>query len=211
MFWLGIQAVWGAVLGISLQARTIELATGNTLIAYGHLATEGAIVAAVVQLVVGPWSDARRTHGSRRLEFYAVGAIAAAVAIAFFYSAASFGVLVLAFLGVQAGMNVAIGPYQAIIPDLVARDRLGVASSWMAAVQSAGNAIGALCASLIDDARWLAGALIALLLATCAATCAHVRTLALEAIQGREPLRITRAFVDLFISRAFIYVGFYTL
>ena len=35
LFWLGIQAVWGALLGISLQSRTIELAPTNALIAYG--------------------------------------------------------------------------------------------------------------------------------------------------------------------------------
>jgi MFS family permease len=211
MFWLGIQAVWGALLGISLQARTIELATGNALVAYGHLATAGAVVAAVVQIIVGPWSDVRRDRGSRRLEFYVSGALAAAIAIAVFYSARSFEVLALAFVGLQAAMNVAIGPYQAIIPDLVERGRVGVASSWMAALQSAGNAAGALCASLIDDARWLAGALIALLLGTCAVTSLHVRTLALEAARPHERLQITRAFVDLFISRAFVYVGFYTL
>ena len=78
-------------------------------------------------------------------------------------------------------------------------------------MQSAGNAAGALCASLIDDARWLAGALIAVLLGTCAATCAHVKTLTLEAVPTRQPLRLTRTFADLFISRAFVYVGFYTL
>jgi MFS family permease len=211
VFWLGIQAVWGALLGISLQARTIELATSNPLVAYGHLATGGAIVAAAVQIVVGPWSDARRRRGSRRLEFYAVGTFAAAVAIAAFYSAASFRALVFAFLGLQAAMNVAIGPYQALIPDLVPRNRFGVASSWMAALQSAGNATGALCASLIDDARWLSGVLVALLLGTCAVTSAHVRRLSLEPAPGREKFRITRAFIDLFISRALVYVGFYTL
>ena len=137
LFWLGIQAVWGALLGISLQARTIELTAGNALIAYGHLATAGAIVAAVVQIVVGPWSDARRRTGSRRLEFYGTGAIASALAIAWFYAARDFAGLTAAFLCLQAGMNVAIGPYQAIIPDVVTRARFGVASSWMAALQSA--------------------------------------------------------------------------
>ncbi|MBV8372498.1 MAG: hypothetical protein JOY69_04495, partial [Candidatus Eremiobacteraeota bacterium] len=70
LFWLGIQAVWGALLGISLQARTIELVGGaGAMLAYGRLATLGAIVAALVQVAVGPVSDARRRRGSRRLEF----------------------------------------------------------------------------------------------------------------------------------------------
>ena len=91
LFWLGIQAVWGALLGISLQSRTIELAPGDALIAYGRLATAGAIVAAIVQVVVGFYSDARRRGGSRRVEFYVAGALGGAVAIEFFFGAAYAG------------------------------------------------------------------------------------------------------------------------
>src|SRR5580693_5064711 len=60
ILWFGIQAVWGPLLGISLQSRSIELVASQPLLAYGRLATTGAIVAAIVQIVVGPWSDARR-------------------------------------------------------------------------------------------------------------------------------------------------------
>jgi len=50
----------------------------------------------------------------------------------------------------------------------------------------------------------------AVLLATCAGTAMHVRRLALLPATP-QPLQISRAFVDLFISRALVYVGFYTL
>ncbi|HEV3092852.1 MAG TPA: MFS transporter [Candidatus Cybelea sp.] len=212
LFWLGVQAVWGALLGISLQARTIELSSGNALIAYGRLATAGALVAAVVQVAIGFWSDARRRRGSRRLEFYAAGALGGAAAIAFFYGAATFGQLVAAYVLLQLALNVAIGPYQAIIPDFVERMRTGVASSWMAALQSAGNAAGALAASFIGSARALAGTLDAMLLGTLVITAAHVARLPLREEPAPEPsTRVTRAFVDLFLSRALIYIGFYTL
>ncbi|MGA8533922.1 MAG: MFS transporter [Candidatus Tumulicola sp.] len=212
LFWLGIQAIWGALLGISLQARTIELVSApGALLAYGRLATLGAIVAALVQIGVGPWSDRRRRQGSRRIEFYAAGAIVGAIALGFFFGASSFGALTLAFVVVQAGLNLAIGPYQAIIPDAVARPRFGVASSWMAALQSTGNAVGAVLAAYVNDARILSGALAALLLGTGAVTATHLRGLTLEPVTRREPLRVTRAFVDLFVSRALVYVGFYTL
>jgi MFS family permease len=213
LFWLGVQAVWGAMLGISLQARTIELAAGNTLLAYGRLATAGAIAAAITQILVGFWSDARRRGASRRLEFYAIGALAGAAAIGFFYGARTFATLTIAFIALQAALNVAIGPYQAIIPDFVARERTGIASSWMAALQGAGNAVGALAASFIGNARLLGAALAGLLLTTCAITLAHVRGLALQvaAPQAPERPRLRRAFVDLFVSRALVYTGFYTL
>ncbi len=212
LFWLGVQAVWGALLGISLQARTIELVSNDALIAYGRLATLGATTAAVVQILVGLVSDARRREGSRRLEFYAIGAIGGAAAIVFFYEARTFVALIAAFVALQAALNLATGPYQAIIPDFVERSRVGIASSWMAALQSAGNAIGALAASFIADAAALAATLGGLLLVTCAATSTHARGLPLlQSAEKTEPLRLTRPFVDLFVSRLLVYVGFFTL
>jgi len=214
LYWLGIQSVWGAILGISLQSRSIELSGADALIAYSRLATVGALVAAVVQIAVGFWSDARRRKGSRRIEFYVAGALGGSVALLFFYLAPSMASLTLAYIGLQAALNLAIGPYQAIIPDFVDRARYGVASSWMAALQSVGNAVGALAASFIGGARLLAGFLSALLLATCAATSLHARSLALRDTAEEEApgsLRVTRPFVDLFVSRALVYAGFYTL
>jgi hypothetical protein len=211
-FWLGIQAIWGALLGISLQARTIELAAAHAIIAYGRLATVGAAAAAVVQIVIGIWSDARRAGGSRRIEFYTVGTVAGILALEFFYGAQTFAALTVAFVAVQAALNVAIGPYQAIIPDFIDSKRVGIASSWMAALQSAGNAIGALAASFIANAKALGSALGALLLVCYAITVSHARGLPLrEPERATDRLRVTRPFVDLFISRALVYVGFYTL
>jgi MFS family permease len=211
LFWLGLQTVWGALLGLSLQARSSELAPGNALVAYGHLAAIGASVAAIVQIAVGLWSDARRVRGSRRIEFYVAGTLGGAAAIGAFYGAPTMATLTLAYVAVQATLNLAIGPYQAILPDFVEPKRLGVASSWLAAMQSVGNAIGAILASLILDARLLAASIDALLVGTCAATVAHVRTLPLREAAAGAPARITRAFVDLFVSRALVYVGFFTL
>ncbi len=210
LFWFGIQSIWGAVLGISLQARTIELSTGDALVAYGRIATVGAIVAAVVQVLAGLSSDALRRRGSRRIEFYVFGAVAGSVALAWFYDAPTIFALTLAFVAVQGTLNVAIGPYQAIIPDTMPAPRIGAASSWMAALQSAGNAVGALAASFIPNGRALGGVLDLVLLGSCAGTCTHLAKVALPPLRF-EPWRLTRAFFDLFLSRCLIYVGFYTL
>lgn len=211
IFWLGIQAVWGALLGISLQSRVLEVDARDSLLAYGALATWGAVAAALTQIGVGPWSDARRRNGSRRVEFYTVGVLVGAAALAWFYGAGTLLALSVAYIAVQVGMNLAIGPYQAVVPDVVERARFGVASSWMAALQSVGNAVGAVVASLLADARAIAGTLDLLLLGSAIATGAHVRALRLQPVSNPEPLRITRSFIDLFISRALVYVGFYTL
>lgn len=210
LLWFGIQMVWGALLGVSLQARSVELAGPHAVAAYGALAAAGAAVAAVVQICTGIFADRRRASGSRRSEFYVAGSLFAAGAIVWFYSAASFGELIAAVVVLQIAMNVAIGPYQAVIPDFVPESAMAAASSWMAALQSLGNAAGALVAALVPNPMADGAAIGATLLAACAATAVHVRGLSLQPVRI-QPVRITRAFADLFISRAFVFLGFYTL
>lgn len=209
-FWFGIQMVWGALLSISLQARTLQLAHSWALSAYPLLATGGAGVAAVTQIAAGIASDRLRGRGSRRLEFYAAGAVAGALAVIWFYAAPGFAQLLASWLVLELALNVAIGPYQAAIPDFVEDRRLGAASAWMAALQNLGNVAGAIAASFVRT-MWETGGLIAAaLLLTCGITNVHLRDLPVRA-QQPVPLRFTRVFGDLFVSRALMYLGFYTL
>lgn len=209
-FWFGIQVVWGALLGVSLQARISELAHTHAIAAYGAIAATGAAIAAMTQIAVGVISDRRRVRGSRRIEFYVGGTALAVPALLWFYGAPSIAQLFAAVIVLQIGMNVAIGPYQAVIPDFIPDREIGKASSWMAALQSAGNACGALAAAFVSNAAIAAVFIAAMLVATCAITVRHVRSL--HPLGAREePLRISRAFVDLFISRALVFLGFYTL
>jgi MFS family permease len=211
LMWFGIQAVWGAVLGISLQARSVELAGTGSLAVYGEISFAGALAAAIVQLLAGPYSDARRRLGHRRIGFYLTGAIAAAIAVVAFYVAPSVPLLLISFVALQSAMNVAIGPYQAIVPDFVESPRIGTASGWMAGMQSGGNAAGAILASAIANHVALGCTLAAVLICTCALTVSSIRRASLRPIVAAAPLAFTRTLVDLFISRAFVYLGFYTL
>src|ERR1700739_4127820 len=79
--WFGIQLAWGAVLGISLQARSLQLGGASALAIYGGVSTAGALAAAIVQLAVGPFSDRRRRGGDKRIAFYAAGVTIAAIAV----------------------------------------------------------------------------------------------------------------------------------
>lgn len=210
VFWFGIQLVWGALLGVSLQARTAELAGANALSAFGLVASLGPVVAALSQLGAGFLSDKRRAAGSTRVEFYYAGALVAAGGLVWFYEARSFGQLVAAVLVVQLAMNVAIAAYQAAIPDTIPSDRAGSASGWMAAQQSLGNAAGAVLASFVPSAPALGAIVAAALLASAVATGTHVARLNFESVQSR-PMRMTRALWDLLVSRGLLFLGFYTL
>lgn len=210
-FWFGIQALWGALLGISLQARTVELNPEHYVIAYGQLAAAGAITASMAQLVIGPISDRIRARGVDRRVFFIIGALLGSIGIFGFYFAHSFALLVGSLMFLQLAVNTAIGPYQAIIPDYLPPARAGIASAWMAALQSLGNAVGALCAvTLSKNPVALSAVLAAMLLCSCAITVRHVRALELRRTEP-APFRLERAAVDLFISRAILWVGFYTV
>jgi len=49
------------------------------------------------------------------------------------------------------------------------------------------------------------------LIAAAAVTLAHLRTLELKPLEPSSPVVLSRRLVDLFISRAFVYLGFYTM
>ena len=208
-YWFGLQIVWGAILAVSLQARTIELARGDAIAAYGWIAGLGAALAALVQFFAGRWADARVRRTGHRHEFYLAGTAVAIAALLWFYTAPSFAALVAAFFALQFGMNVATGPYQAVIPDHIADERRGTASAWMAAFQFLGNSAGLLVAGFVLQNLRVALVLCAALSISFAITFAHAARLR-SRVQP-QALSIGRPFLTLLISRGLINTGFYTL
>ncbi len=207
--WFGIQAVWSAILGVYLQSRITGLAPGDALRVYGIVAASGAVVAAIVQVGIGRWSDQRIEARGHRREFYLTGVAIAIVALGAFFGARSALTLSLAFIALQIGMNVVGGPYQAAIPDAVPAAAGGRASAWMSTLSFAGSVAGLIVAAT-SDGIIAALALMLALGAGAAITLAHVRRLAPIAVRGTS-FRFTRDIVTLLISRGAINVGFYTL
>ena len=211
LLWFGVQLAWGALLGISLQARTSAFNPGHAFDAFRTISVPGALAAAITQLVMGPWSDALRRNGSRRLWFYGAGAIVGAMAVVVFYVAPTFAWLIAAYVAVQISFNIIIGPYQAAIPDFVEGPRIGVASGWTAAMQSGGNAAGAILATLLGNSPILGAAIAVSVLACATGTIAYLRDVPLQPVVKDQRLAMSGSLVNLFVSRAFVYTGFYTL
>lgn len=208
--WFGIQCVWGALLGIWLQSRIVELAPERGVAAYAWLATGGALVAALVQLAAGAASDRRLMHRGDRRAFYTAGVAVAAAALLAFFAASSLAALVAAYLALQFGMNLVGGPYQAAIPDAVEPGAAGRASGWMSGYSFAGNVLGLLVA-IAPLGRLATGAtLAAILVLSAAVTIAHVTRLP-PIVLRPQPLRLDRAAAIVLASRAAINLGFYTL
>ena len=189
----------------------MQIAGAHALGLYGEVATAGAIIAACTQLVVGPISDRRRAAGSTRAEFYVTGALAGAAALFWFYRAQTPWSLLGAYAVLQAGLNIGIGPYQALIPDVIGSRNAGVAASWMGAFQGAGNAAGALLATLLRSQLLLAASLAALLVLTCAVTIGGLRLARPVTHEPHARARITWPFLLLWLSRLMLFAGFYTI
>jgi MFS family permease len=207
-FWFGIQVVWTSVLGVVLQDRATALAP-HAVNAYAALAATGALLAAVVQVVAGFASDRRRAHTGERRLFYALGVALAVPAIVALPLVQSLGWLWAAMLLLQLGMNLAGGPYQGIVGDYVAPDRVGRASSWMSVHQFSGSVVGLLLATRLQ------GLPLGLALAACLAggwlvTERHVARLP-RIRDAAAPLRVDGNMWTVLLSRALINVGFYTL
>jgi MFS family permease len=207
-FWFGIQVVWTAVLGIVLQERASALGP-HAVAAYAAVAAVGAATGGAIQVVAGILADRYRARAGDRRAFYGAGvalAIPALLALPIVPSLAALGG---ATLLLQLGMNIAGGPYQAIVSDYVEPERLGRASSWMSVHQFAGSVVGLSLATVVHGFA-LGIALAVALAASWFVTDRYVARLA-RRHDVAVPLRLDANARTVLASRALINVGFYTL
>ena len=107
----------------------------------GLLGLSGLGVAALVQAVIGRFSD--RTHSplGRRVPYLLWGCVFICVGLVGVGLASNFLTLFLVWLFIQFNVNIAYGPYQALIRDLVPINRIGIASSLKILADAAGGAV----------------------------------------------------------------------
>ncbi len=94
----------------------------------GMITTAGLVVATVVQPLAGGISDRARTRWGRRRPFILVGTLFDVVFLAMIALAGNYWFLFVAYCLLQTSSNVAHGPYQGFIPDLVPDKNKGLAS-----------------------------------------------------------------------------------
>ena len=191
-----------------------------------YIATLGAVATTVIQLIIGPISDASASRLGRRHPFILVGTVLASIASLAFALAQNFVGLLLAFFCIQLFLNIATGPYQALMPDTVAPARHGLASAYMGASLLIGQLLGAiliLAASLlhIGILPILVG-IVALLLIGAFVTVTQVPDASASPAQQKSPimalaslksvgLRRYPDFFGLLYSRFFIHLSFSTV
>ena len=210
-FWFGIQAVWGAILGVLLQARLVAFFGDAAAQKYAFFAAAGAATAILAQLLSAVLSDRAVARSRTRAPLYIVGTALAIGAIVFFLRGNSAPELLAAYIVLQIGMNVAIAPYQAAVPEYLERAAQRTGSAWLAAMQSLGNAVGAVIAAVAAPAVTAAMLPLLLLGALALAYRSLARVVDPRAIERDESVKLSRAHVDLFGSRAMIFLAFYTM
>ena len=129
VYWLGLVAIVQGI-GIILQER-ITVLVPDTSVQYttlGALQVAGLIIAVLVQPTVGTLSDYTVSRFGRRKPYIAVGTV---LDLVFLVGLATSNTVlaVAAFVTLlQFSSNLAQGPFQGYVPDLVAAPQVGLAS-----------------------------------------------------------------------------------
>ena len=158
VYWFGINVVWGAYEGFGQKQLELMVGRGSVGSVMGPLELLGALVAILTVPTAGSLSDYTTTRFGRRKGYIISGAALDLVFITGLSlmavaqpadwngealgSTASLALYTLLFLGLQFSSNWAQGPYQGLVPDLVAEKQVGVASGLVGVMRTVGLVAG---------------------------------------------------------------------
>lgn len=223
-FWFSLNFHWGAMLTVVVPTAIIGLVPDALKVrTLGVISGLGALVAVFALPIAGAFSDISTHPWGRRRPYVLWGAILNAVALVGMAYSRHVVLFAFAYLAVQAVNNVAGGPYQGLIPDIVPEDQRGAASGWMGLMTMLGTIVSVLLANFLIGSGHLVTfywVTVAVMLAGAAVTVLFV---------GEEPLResrpldwgsFARSFIDpfrnadfrwVFFTRGMVMLGFYTI
>jgi MFS family permease len=149
-YWLGLTAIDAAVsqfiafrLAFSDIRGDITLGLATTLLTVG-----GAVVAIIVQPTVGSMSDYAVSRWGRRKPFIVFGSLLDVVFLIGIANGNSLIALGAFVMLLTLSTNIARGPFQGYVPDLIAEQQVGMASALVGMMQILGNVTGLVVASL---------------------------------------------------------------
>lgn len=132
LFWFAISFFWGAMLIIVMPARIEEIVGPQDKDKiWAVISSAGAFMSGVTQVVCGALSDNTTHRMGRRRPYLIAGVLCTTVVLLFFPGAKTFGAMLGVYLGIQLFLNVANGPFQALLPDLIHPSYHGRASAYM--------------------------------------------------------------------------------
>lgn len=170
VYWFALSFLWNSMAPILLPVLVLRVVDESTKgSALGTLSILGLIVATIVQPLAGAWTDARTTRWGKRRPYLVGGTLFDVVFLLAMFFAGDYVALVIAYGLLQVVSNIAHGPYQAYLTDLVPEAQRGKMSGVKLAFEMVGVIVTALIiGNLVGQGQLLTAflAIIAVLLVT---------------------------------------------
>lgn len=149
-FWFGNGAHWQPLF-IALVPEGAKLIVGNHAsdLLVGRATAAGGVFALLVPLLAGWLSDRTRTRWGRRRPWMVAGTVLNVVGLGLLALAWSPALLIVFYVAVQAGNNVAGAAYSGVIPDVVPEQQRGQASGLLGTMNQAGTIVGLLLITIV--------------------------------------------------------------
>jgi len=230
IFGFALAALWNGLHSIILPLRLLDFVAEsekNTYLSY--LSVAGLVLAMAVQPIAGALSDHSHFNWGRRRPYILIGIIGAMLFLPGIGLGASYAALFGTYCLLQVSSNIAQGPYQGFIPDLVPPGKRGLASGVKSLMEILGGIVLVWLVAIFMDRYstgqgvywlWLSlGTLAIVLLGTALATLLLVkerpatggpRLPFLSALYQsfRIDVRVDRDFVWFLVSRLLILMSF---
>lgn len=153
----GLAALSQSLHTLILPARLTDLVPDESKNTYlGLITFSGLLIAMVTQPVIGTLSDHSASSWGRRRPFILAGSTLVLLLLPTVGLWGSYWALFATYCLIQLTANVAQGPYQGFIPDIVPEERRGRASAAKALAETAGGAIAVLLVGSTID-RYILG------------------------------------------------------
>ncbi len=128
-YWVGLAFLWNGLHVIVLPAVLLSYAPEALKNTYlGLLTFVGLVIAMIIQPVSGALSDRWASHWGRRRPLILIGTLFDFVFLAILGWFGGLPWLVIGYFGLQVSSNLAHGPLQGLMPDLVPSSQLGAGS-----------------------------------------------------------------------------------
>ena len=152
IFGFALSALWNSLHSIILPLRVLDFAAESQKSTYlSLLIGTGLIVAMAIQPIAGAISDRSGFGWGRRRPYILLGTILAVLFLPGIGPGSTFIALFSIYCLLQVSSNIAQGPYQGFIPDLVPEGKRGLASGVKTLFEMAGGlAVIRLIAQLMD-------------------------------------------------------------
>jgi len=127
-YWIGHSFMWNSLHPILLPVLMLSFTEEAKNTAYGLLTFGGLLIALFVQPLSGALSDLTRSRLGRRRPWVILGASLSSLWLFVIVLARRFWIVALGYSLLQLSSNIAHGPAQALIPDLVVQQQHGVSA-----------------------------------------------------------------------------------